>query len=305
MEQIFEFNNRNGQRLVGIVHSPDINSQNENIGVIFLQAGLKDRTGAHRIYVKLSRLLCKMGYFVFRFDSHGIGDSDGEMPKGLSIENFELIEKGCFSNDAQDAIKPFMDSFNIDRVMMAGICGGGITAMLAASADERIKNVVLLDVAVTMDIPENISNLHPTNVRIGFSAYLHKILQPGKWLRILTFRTDFKELWRIIVAYVTYKLTDRKLIKNNKTHIDTPLNVFFVEAFKNYMKSHRKVLFLMGETDAAWNFKTKFQNLIEQNSTYKSLCLIEYIETANHEFASLKAQDLLFRKISQWVQENM
>ncbi len=303
MEQILEFVNREGQRLVGIVHIPEARTRKENIGVLMLQAGLKDRVGAHRLYVKIARMLCNQGFFVFRFDSHGVGDSGGEMHRGLSVDNFKLIEQGCFSGDANDAVQSFIDRKQLDRVVMIGLCGGGITAIISASVDKRIENVILLDPSVTMDDLDKLTKLHPLHVQNRFAEYKNKIFKLENWLRLLTLKTNIRELWSIIKAYVVVKLNARKNIDGNGLLINSQLNKHFIDAFNLYITSGRRILFLMAESDAAWDFKDKFLTMYIHNPFCASLCSIEYIETANHEFASLKAQNTLLKRISNWMMD--
>ena len=73
-EEVLQFGQRSS--MVGILHSPDGYANLELPAVLFLNAGLIHRIGPNRIYVKLARQFAQMGFFVFRFDSSGIGDSE-------------------------------------------------------------------------------------------------------------------------------------------------------------------------------------------------------------------------------------
>src|ERR1700754_4300636 len=65
----------NGQ-LRGIVHKPALGCK----GVVIFLHGYFSSTklGPVNLYVRISRILASVGYEVWRFDSYGVGDSDGE-----------------------------------------------------------------------------------------------------------------------------------------------------------------------------------------------------------------------------------
>ena len=68
-----------GRRLVGILTEP-ARRDPKLPGALLLSPGLKHRVGPHRLHLKLARLYAGLGMPVFRFDYHGTGDSEGELP---------------------------------------------------------------------------------------------------------------------------------------------------------------------------------------------------------------------------------
>ena len=60
--------------LVGIITSPSVPAARRELpGVILLNAGIINRVGPNRIYVKMARRLADMGLPVLRFDFSGRG----------------------------------------------------------------------------------------------------------------------------------------------------------------------------------------------------------------------------------------
>ena len=64
-----------GARLVGSLHTP--HGRAADLGVILLNQGPIDRTGSHRLYIKLAARLTSLGIPVLRFDARGVGESEG------------------------------------------------------------------------------------------------------------------------------------------------------------------------------------------------------------------------------------
>ena len=46
-----------------------------------LSPGIKMRVGPERLYRRMSEAFVAQGYSVFRFDYHGLGDSEGTLPE--------------------------------------------------------------------------------------------------------------------------------------------------------------------------------------------------------------------------------
>jgi hypothetical protein len=82
-----------------------------------------------------------------------------------------------------------------------------------------------------------------------------------------------------------------------------PINKKFVEAFLTYASSRRNILFILCEENLSGNeFKFKFQNKY-LSKIKTNTCEVINIPTANHEFHSLKAQDILINTIRNWLKK--
>ena len=114
----------NGQRLLGMIHVPENRIIRKKAGVIFFPAGAKYRVGPHRLYVKLARQLQAHGYPYLRIDTHGIGDSEGDLEYGPINEVWSTIETGRFVDDALAAVDHFCKALKLEQVVLTGLCGG-------------------------------------------------------------------------------------------------------------------------------------------------------------------------------------
>lgn len=106
-------------------------------GLLFFNAGLVHRIGAHRLNVKLARALAGQGRQSLRFDLSGLGDSapaDGER----SFERQSLADIGA-------ALDVMAAAFACEDVVAVGMCSGADNAYRAALDDARLKGLILLD----------------------------------------------------------------------------------------------------------------------------------------------------------------
>lgn len=125
-----------GQTLFGMMHIPEPETEKPFPAVLFLHGFQAQRVEAHRIFVKMARLLEEEGIASFRFDFRGCGESDGKM------------EEVTIKSQLEDALAAFSfltSQHHIDHKKIAVLgmsLGGGIAALLA-SKEERISSLTL------------------------------------------------------------------------------------------------------------------------------------------------------------------
>ena len=203
MERAVSFRNKKGQRLFGILHLPEITTPLRRIGVNILNPGLKNRVAPNRINVRIARMLCARGFPVLRFDPCGIGDSEGELAEGneLNMDLWGMIQRGAFVPDTLVANDFFVREARLDHLAIIGQCGGAMTAMLAAARDARVHGVILVDLPVRLlssklDIAELwLDTRTPDEM---FREYLKKIFRARSWLNLVSMRSDFTTMKKVI-----------------------------------------------------------------------------------------------------------
>ncbi|RLF14001.1 MAG: alpha/beta hydrolase [Thermoprotei archaeon] len=131
-----------GYSLSAYLHIP----QTERIPpiVILFHGFTGNKIESGRLYVDLSRELCKEGVAVMRFDYRGHGDSP------LNFEDFRI--KWAFE-DAEEAIKHVVESLrarvDVSRIGIVGLSLGGAVAIRVATLfKNHIKAMVLLSPAI-------------------------------------------------------------------------------------------------------------------------------------------------------------
>lgn len=124
-----------GTELMGIVAVPK-SPVLHNTGVVILVGGPQYRVGSHRQFTLLCRHLAEHGIPSFRFDYHGLGDSDG--PPALGVDGVE--------DDLRAAIDAFTRAVpTVTRVVLWGLCGAASASALYAPADVRVSGLIMLN----------------------------------------------------------------------------------------------------------------------------------------------------------------
>lgn len=316
MEEPVTFSNRRNEQLFGIVHIPE-RASNPRIGINILNPGLKYRVAPNRLSVKLARSLCNDGYFVMRFDPHGIGDSEGELQPDAHIhELWGLIQKGLFLGDTIASNDMFFKKYGLDRLFLLGNCGGAVTSLLTAAEDSRVGALCLVDLPVTiMDFSRPFSfadKLSPQGKTLDnlFSSYVRKLFQPKYWARLLTGKSDLRALSRVIALELKRPLTSSKLDKENNEDIDmffrsNRLNPLVFNAFEKFISESKPVLFVLAGNDPGTEtFQLYFENRwMQMLSNKRKIEDVEVfvVENANHIYSLAEWQEALIRKICNWV----
>ncbi|MCH7653577.1 MAG: alpha/beta fold hydrolase, partial [Chloroflexi bacterium] len=127
-----------GGSLVGVVTDQETSKgPGDGVAVILLNSGVLHHVGPGAIYVKIARLMAKLGFTSLRFDYSGIGDSGVRMDD-VPFETSSILE-------AQEAMDYLEATRGVRRFILMGICSGAVASFEAAEADERVVGAVLMN----------------------------------------------------------------------------------------------------------------------------------------------------------------
>jgi len=149
---------RFGSGIVGVLHRPT--GVPADTAVLLLNAGLVDRAGPFRGYVRLARSLADAGFAVLRFDQSGVGDSPVSRLPSTERRARELAAAMTLVG-AETGAK---------RFVLAGICSGADDAFHLAASDARVVGAVLID------------GLAHRTPGYWWRFYLRHRLDPRRWL---------------------------------------------------------------------------------------------------------------------------
>jgi exosortase A-associated hydrolase 2 len=134
IQELSEFVEINGERIYTVLHIPE--DTDVERGVVFVHPFAEEKLWSHRVHVKFARELAKQGYYVARFDMRGHGDSDGDF-KDSKLEHH--------TGDIGAIINYLKNNHHINEVGLFGLRLGGTLALLYASQNGGIKNLILWD----------------------------------------------------------------------------------------------------------------------------------------------------------------
>jgi uncharacterized protein len=302
------FPNDRGAVLFGILHPPEKISN--GTGIIIISPGIKSRVAPHRLYVKMARRFASAGYHVLRVDPEGLGDSEGEIDEQWTADVYGSIEIGLLIDDTITAINWLIETTGVEKVILAGLCGGAITALLTGCRDDRVDAVLSLGMtsilaSTNLDPAKYITTGQLQSLR---EKYLKKILDPRSWKRFLSLQTDYRMIVKSLVQPTLTKITSaaKKPPSTTPDEVvvpeDTNLNPHFAKAFIDFT-SRRRILLIFSETDRLyWEFEEKFmqyyQDSIKQHSDNYDIYIVK---DANHIFSFSEWQDAMLDKSCQWL----
>jgi dipeptidyl aminopeptidase/acylaminoacyl peptidase len=123
-----------GQTIYGMMHLPD--GKGKFPAVALCHGFTGNRIEAHRLFVKMARMLAANGIAALRFDFRGSGESEGD---------FEQVTVSGEITDALAALEFLRKQPEIDheRIGLIGLSLGGCVAACAASRDGKVRALVL------------------------------------------------------------------------------------------------------------------------------------------------------------------
>lgn len=287
---------RNGVELSGILHEPA--RPRTDLGVILLSPGVKSRVAPHRLYNKMAARFVEAGCRVLRFDFHGLGDSGGSVPERTLPELYRSIQTGRYVADTRAAVQWMHSACGVERVVLAGLCGGAITAVLAAAGQRNIAGIIALGLPVVLDGSAGDKTAQMTlgqleGIRKG---YVRKLLDPSSWLRLLTLRTDVRLLLRSFTA---------PLLGRRRPRLPENVNPLFPPAFRKLLAARRPVLLVFSGADRLyWEFREKFYEIHKADvDSHPGLLDVRVIEEANHILSFTEWQREMLDSCTSWLEE--
>jgi uncharacterized protein len=324
MEKPIVFKNRKNEQLFGMLFVPDC-YVSSTVGVLISVNAIKYRIGTCRLHAIIARQLCAKGYHVFYFDPSGIGDSEGVFEEKSLNEHHIEIQKGKYLEDTIDAINFFRSYLKLDHLVLAGLCGGAVSMLIAAGTDNRVEGVILVSIPIFIDelngtyVPDEeidmiTSEVMASRVLVDIGR---KFFGAETWRKIITFevkwKSELKTMRRALVVFMRKMFLKAMswLFRLNKSIVqEAPVsnhprfNMLIQKAFFSVVKRGRAILFIFADQDfVTWQFKSEFQDhVFYPGNPYENLCDINVIAKANHVFSTENSQARLLALMQSWLQ---
>ncbi len=303
------FSNNNGRRLFGMLHEPD--SKIKTTAILLLSPGVKSRVAPHRMYIKMAERFCSLGFAVLRMDPEGLGDSEGDFDEELIADVYASIQLGRHIEDTMAMMDWLEKKAGISRFILAGLCGGAITALLTAEKDPRVHAILALGIPCVMssstaDPTKYITQSQFNSIR---HKYLCKILNREAWVRFLSFKTDYKLLLKSIFQpfrrqiRVLKKTTPVNVAPTNRDiQINSNLNPHFHRAFYQFITKNKMLMIFSGADRLYWEFEEKYMAMYGPLITaYATNYSIYIVKEANHVFSFKEWQEEMLLHSVKWL----
>lgn len=304
--QAVAFTNDAGQRLFGTLHLPK--TPNPALpAVVMLSPGVKMRVGPGRLYVPLTELMNSLGYLVLRFDFHGLGDSEGELNETMLADVYNHIEVGRYVGDTLSALRWLREMHGCKRFMLGGLCGGAITALLAAERDKSVESLLSLGMTVTLASNAATPAKYLTRGQLDSrrQGYYRRLLQPKSWLRLLTFQSEYGVIWRSMKRLFIKEPPRAPAAPTTAAAIEQRgnANPLFPPAYFAFLQRGGKALMIFSEKDRLQSeYEEKFVAFHQQQLTeYQKQIDQHVIAGANHVLSFHEWRDVMLDKSRAWL----
>ncbi len=303
-----KFRNRSGAYLFGTFHRPSEERPNLPL-IVLLSPGVKMRVGPHAIYNRLTRSFCELGFTVFKFDFYGLGDSEGELDFDILSQLYNHIECGGCVDDTLDALDWLDANQPFQKYILGGLCGGAITGLFAMAQDSRVAGLLTFGMTVTLSGSAQDRDNHMSSGELATlrKAYLYKLLDISSWLRLLTFKSDFRVIFQTLRQKLSGLWKSRPESAKDAGNRAEPSNVNprFGDAFMTAVQSQRHILLVYGGSDRTyWDYMEKYANPnSDLLAPYQNNISIHVIENANHVFSFRHWEEQMTVVMGDWLKQ--
>jgi pimeloyl-ACP methyl ester carboxylesterase len=265
------------------------------------------RVGPGRLYVPLTERLNALGYTVLRFDFFGLGDSEGELEEEKLADVYNNIEVGRYVSDTQVALRWLAETHSFNRFIVGGLCGGAITALLAAERDARVEGLLSLGMTVTLasDAAAPAKYLTRAQLDVRRRGYFQRLLQPKSWGRFLTFQSEYGVIWhsmkRLVVKERHAAVVDASAPSDQRGNA----NPLFPRAFFAFLDRGGKALMLFSQHDRLYSeYEEKFaEQFTARLQPLKEQVEKHVISDANHVLSFSGSRRAMVDLVERWLSE--
>ena len=301
------FLNRDGLRLFGIVHHPSVDRPRP-VPVILLSPGIKYRVAPHRLYVKLARHLASLGFIVLRFDFAGLGDSEGLVSETAMADFYGTVQSGRYVDDTCAAMDWMQREYSASKFILAGLCGGAITGLLAGARDARVDALVAIGLPVLLDSQDVDPTRYLTTGELEQwrEGYKSKLADPKSWLRLLTLRSNYRVIFRVIADWWNMRSSPRPAAAQPWQQDVGNFNPLVPKAFEA-MVAGRRVLLVFGEADRLFpiyeeRLAQPYSAMLQRHADRLNL---QVVPGANHTFSLKGWEETMRGHVEAWLETNV
>ena len=214
--------------LFGIYTPPAPEAPAANLCVVWFTL---PRSHRNRMWVEGARRMAARGFSCFRFDYHGVGESEGE--------SVEVNPNRPYREDALVVLRHLRETLGERRFVLFGSCFDARTALSAFDGEADAIEALFFMAAPVMEDEEFVK---ADADRKDFAHVMRALARPDNWRAL-----QDPARWRYM-ATVLGRITGRKL-QAGATPPEIPLSGSFLEHFDLLVRSRARAIFFYGRED--------------------------------------------------------
>ena len=270
--------------LIGVITDPPRPADDDDLPVIILpNAGLVNRVGPSRLFVKMARRLAELGFVVARFDHSGIGDSEVRRDK-LPFEQSSVQE-------VQQVMDELAESRGAKRFVLVGLCSAAVTSFRTAGSDRRVVGAVLINPQGFVDDPQwhqwvtwrNYARAYWTRSLFSFDC----------WRRAFTGRIQYRRLLVILALQVKNWFSRPKTVTSIADRLASEL--------RDIGDRGVRLLFVFSKLDTALDYVNAFLDNRNKRLMRSGQFQNETVGGTDHTFTLRRNQQHLVNVLERWA----
>lgn len=260
----------NQKNLQGIASIPG-QYRCRDIAVILLNAGMVRKVGPFNMSVDIARNLASDGYFAFRFDMAGLGDSTKIKTGNTHIQNA--------IDDMAATMSHIEAQYNIHKFIFMGLCTGADHAHIISVQDERVVGNVWLD-----------GYGYPTQ-KFWVNRIMPVLLNPVRLAKGIIRRlkpSPAKISTSSVDAYV-WKLPDR--------------NSYIHDMEQTFKRDVKSLYLFSGGVNVYYNYKDQFKDGFGKYDFWKNI-EVEHYPKFSHTYLLIEDRQVMIKRVRDWLDKH-
>lgn len=258
------------KNLQGIATIPD-DYKCKNIAIILLNAGLVHKVGPFNLNIDMARKLSASGYFVFRFDLAGLGDS-------MKIQSNRTNNQNTM-DDLAMTMSHLESQYMIHKFIVIGLCTGADHSHKISVLDNRVIGNVCLD------------------------GYGYRT--PTFWLkRVTPVLLNPARLLRSIISRLHTSPNITNTSGADSYFWKLPAKKDYISDMKQTFHRNVKSLYLFtGGVTVYYNYKDQFKDGFQRYDFWNNIEVDRYPEF-DHTFLLIDDRQVMIKRVRDWLDKH-
>jgi pimeloyl-ACP methyl ester carboxylesterase len=273
-------------RVAGVLGRPTQEGWETLPTVLFLTTDLHHRIGPARLWVRLGRVLSRLGLQTLRFDLAGVGDSlllPGQSPPHTS--GTETV------SEVREVMDVLERATGARRFILVGLCSGAYLAYHSAVADPRVAGMVALNLPTLRWKEGDSLDVRQRQTLKSARYYRKALLQGETWRRALKGELHLRQLGQVLLARGWRRLRERTMggLRRNVPQAG--------QALETLVQRGTDLYFLFAADDEGVDALEREAGPLLRRLSRSGSLQVEVVEGPSHTFEQLWAQELVADRV--------